>query len=159
MYRISVARERGAFILSYTLNSAYKTLGSMVEKMDAQLALARKIRTVDADDVAERVINSHFLPDMIGNLRAFSRQKVRCVKCGAKFRRPLLSDTCPRCHGRAILTVTGGSVKKYLDRPPRVAAEYEVSEFFTLSPSLHRFGHFSASPFRIYINTVSMSSQ
>jgi DNA polymerase II large subunit len=111
------------------LNSAYKTLGSMVEKMDAQLALARKIRAVDADDVAERVINSHFLPDMIGNLRAFSRQKVRCVKCGAKFRRPLLSDTCPRCHGRVILTVTEGSVKKYLDTSVRVAAEYEVSEY------------------------------
>jgi len=111
------------------LNSAYKTLGSMVEKMDAQLALARKIRAVDADDVAERVINSHFLPDMIGNLRAFSRQKVRCVKCGAKFRRPLLSDTCPKCHGRVILTVTEGSVKKYLDTSMRVATEYEVSEY------------------------------
>jgi len=111
------------------LNSAYKTLGSMVEKMDAQLALARKTRAVDADDVAERVINSHFLPDMIGNLRAFSRQKVRCVKCGAKFRRPLLSDTCPRCHGRVILTVTEGSVKKYLDTSTRVATEYDVSEY------------------------------
>jgi DNA polymerase II large subunit len=102
------------------LNSAYKTLGSMVEKMDAQLALARKINAVDEDDVAERVINSHFLPDMIGNLRAFSRQKVRCVKCGAKFRRPLLSDTCPKCHGRIILT---------LDTSMRVAEEYAVSEY------------------------------
>ncbi|MCK4810822.1 MAG: DNA polymerase II large subunit, partial [Methanosarcinales archaeon] len=111
------------------LNSAYKTLGSMVEKMDAQLALARKIKAVDEDDVAERVINSHFLPDMIGNLRAFSRQKVRCVKCGAKFRRPLLSDTCPKCHGRIILTVTEGSVKKYLDTSMRVAEEYAVSEY------------------------------
>lgn len=111
------------------LNSAYKTLGSMVEKMDAQLALARKINAVNEDDVAERVINSHFLPDMIGNLRAFSRQKVRCVKCGAKFRRPLLSDTCPKCHGRIILTVTEGSVKKYLDTSTRVAEEYAVSEY------------------------------
>ncbi|MEA1908541.1 MAG: DNA polymerase II large subunit [Euryarchaeota archaeon] len=111
------------------LNSAYKTLGSMVEKMDAQLALARKINAVNENDVAERVINSHFLPDMIGNLRAFSRQKVRCVKCGAKFRRPLLSDTCPKCHGRIILTVTEGSVKKYLDTSMRVAEEYAVSEY------------------------------
>jgi len=111
------------------VNSAYKTLGSMVEKMDAQLALARKIKAVDADNVAERVINSHFLPDMIGNLRAFSRQRVRCVKCGAKFRRPLLSDVCPVCRGKVILTVTEGSVKKYLDTSARVAAEYEVSEY------------------------------
>ncbi len=110
-------------------NSAYKTLGSMVEKLNVQLALARRIKAVDADDVAERVINSHFLPDMIGNLRAFSRQKVRCVKCGAKFRRPLLSDTCPRCHGRIILTVKEGSVKKYLDVSMRVADEYDISEY------------------------------
>ena len=111
------------------VNSAYKTLGSMVEKMEAQLALARKINAVDEDNVAERVINSHFLPDMIGNLRAFSRQQVRCVKCGAKFRRPLLSDVCPKCRGKIILTVTEGSVKKYLDTSTRVAAEYEVSEY------------------------------
>lgn len=63
-------------------NSAYKTLETMIDKMDAQLALARSIRAVDERDVATRVINSHFLPDLIGNLRAFSRQKVRCVMRG-----------------------------------------------------------------------------
>ena len=66
-------------------NSAYKTLETMIDKMDAQLELARLIRAVDEKDVAERVINSHFLPDLIGNLHAFSKQKVRCVKCGAKL--------------------------------------------------------------------------
>ncbi|MES3160229.1 MAG: DNA polymerase II large subunit, partial [Halorubrum sp.] len=54
--------------------SAYKTLGDMMEKMNAQLELARKTRAVDETDVAERVIEYHFLPDIIGNLRAFSRQ-------------------------------------------------------------------------------------
>mgnify|MGYP002682156227 CR=1 FL=1 len=78
-------------------NSAYKTLETMIDKMDAQLELARLIRAVDEQDVAERVINSHFLPDLIGNLHAFSKQKVRCVKCGAKYRRPPLKETCPRC--------------------------------------------------------------
>lgn len=43
------------------LNSSYKTLGSMIEKMEAQLTLANKIRAVDAPDVAERVLKSHFL--------------------------------------------------------------------------------------------------
>ncbi|MFU8767500.1 MAG: DNA polymerase II large subunit, partial [Candidatus Methanoperedens sp.] len=75
-------------------NSAYKTLGTMIEKMEAQLGLARKIKAVDAEDVAERVINSHFLPDLIGNLRSFSRQKVRCTKCNAKYRRPPLRGNC-----------------------------------------------------------------
>ena len=62
--------------------SAYKTLGSMEDKMDAQLALSRKLRAVDETDVAERIIEYHFLPDLIGNLRAFSRQDVRCLDCG-----------------------------------------------------------------------------
>ncbi|HNT73016.1 MAG TPA: DNA polymerase II large subunit, partial [Methanothrix sp.] len=110
-------------------NSAYKTLETMIDKMDAQLALARSIRAVDERDVATRVINSHFLPDLIGNLRAFSRQKVRCVKCGAKFRRPLLSDVCPKCGGRVILTVHEGSVRKYLEVSMKVAEEFGVDEY------------------------------
>lgn len=110
-------------------NSAYKTLETMIDKMDAQLELARMIRAVDERDVAERVINSHFLPDLIGNLHAFSKQKVRCVKCGAKFRRPPLREVCPKCGGRIILTVHEGSVKKYLEVSIKVAEEYGVSSY------------------------------
>jgi len=110
-------------------NSAYKTLETMIDKMDAQLALAVSIRAVDERDVATRVINSHFLPDLIGNLRAFSRQKVRCVKCGAKFRRPPLSVVCPKCGGRVILTVHEGSVRKYLEVSMKVAEEFGVDDY------------------------------
>jgi len=110
-------------------NSAYKTLETMVDKMDAQLELGRMIRAVDEQDVAERVINSHFLPDLIGNLHAFSKQKVRCVKCGAKFRRPPLKETCPKCGGKIILTVHEGSVRKYLEVSIKVAEEYGVSSY------------------------------
>ncbi|HUL62046.1 MAG TPA: DNA polymerase II large subunit, partial [Methanocella sp.] len=39
-------------------NSAYKTLGTMEDKLKAQLQLARRLRAVDERDVAERVINS-----------------------------------------------------------------------------------------------------
>jgi len=110
-------------------NSSYKTLETMIDKMDAQLELARVLRSVDATDVAERVINSHFLPDLIGNLRAFSRQSVRCVKCGAKFRRPPLKEDCPKCGGKLILTVHEGSVRKYLEVSIKVAQDYGVSSY------------------------------
>ena len=33
------------------------------------------------EGVVEGVLMSHFLPDMMGNIRAFSRQKVRCTRC------------------------------------------------------------------------------
>ncbi|OYR39865.1 DNA polymerase II large subunit [Halorubrum sp. Eb13] len=104
--------------------SAYKTLGDMMEKMDAQLALARKIRAVDETDVAERVIEYHFLPDIIGNLRAFSRQETRCLDCGEKYRRMPLSGDCRECGGRVNLTVHQGSVNKYVDTAIEVADRF-----------------------------------
>ena len=109
--------------------SAYKTLGDMMEKMNAQLELARKLRAVDETDVAERVIEYHFLPDIIGNLRAFSRQETRCLDCGEKFRRVPLTGDCRECGGRVNLTVHEGSVKKYIDTAIRVAEEYGCREY------------------------------
>ncbi|MFC7200997.1 DNA polymerase II large subunit [Halospeciosus flavus] len=104
--------------------SAYKTLGSMQEKMDAQLALSRKLRAVDETDVAERIIEYHFLPDLIGNLRAFSRQETRCLDCGTKYRRVPLTGDCRECGGRVNLTVHEGSVNKYMDTALEVAREF-----------------------------------
>ncbi|MFW6458861.1 MAG: DNA polymerase II large subunit, partial [Halodesulfurarchaeum sp.] len=109
--------------------SAYKTLGSMMDKMDAQLELARKLRAVDETDVAERVIEYHFLPDLIGNLRAFSRQETRCLSCGKKFRRVPLTGECPECGGDVNLTVHQGSVTKYMDTALEVAEEYGAREY------------------------------
>jgi len=109
--------------------SAYKTLGSMTEKMDAQLNLARKLRAVDESDVAERIIEYHFLPDLIGNLRAFSRQEVRCLDCGEKYRRMPLTGDCRECGGDVNLTVHQGSVNKYMETAITVAEEFDCREY------------------------------
>ena len=109
--------------------SAYKTLGSMMDKMEAQLELARKLRAVDEADVAERVIEYHFLPDLIGNLRAFTRQETRCLSCGQKYRRVPLTGECRECGGDMTLTVHEGSVTKYLDTAIEVAEEYGSREY------------------------------
>ena len=95
--------------------SAYTTLETMMDKMDAQLMLGKKIRAVDEQDVARRVLNKHFLPDMIGNLRSFSTQTVRCTKCGEKYRRMPLAGKCTKCGNALTLTVHEASVKKYLE--------------------------------------------
>jgi len=109
--------------------SAYKTLGDMMEKMDAQLELARKLRAVDETDVAERVIEYHFLPDIIGNLRAFSRQETRCLDCGEKYRRMPLTGECRECGGRVNLTVHQGSVSKYVDTAIEVAERFDCRPY------------------------------
>ncbi|MDS0220233.1 DNA polymerase II large subunit [Haloarcula sp. S1AR25-5A] len=109
--------------------SAYKTLGSMEDKMDAQLEISRKLRAVVESDVAERIIEYHFLPDLIGNLRAFSRQETRCLDCGESFRRAPLTGDCRECGGRVNLTVHEGSVNKYIDTAIRVADEFGARDY------------------------------
>ncbi len=111
------------------LSSAYKTLGSMFEKLESQLDLARKIRAVDADDMARRIIEHHFIPDIMGNLKTFGTQGFRCTKCGAKYRRIPLDSVCPKCGGNVILTVSAGSVKKYLDKAMMLVETYQVPDY------------------------------
>ncbi len=111
------------------VNSLYKELGTMVEKMEAQLRLARIIRAVNASEVAETVIENHFLRDIKGNLRAFGSQKMRCSKCNAKYRRIPLGGMCKRCGSKIVPTVHAASIKKYLDVSLRIANEYHVSDY------------------------------
>jgi DNA polymerase II large subunit len=109
-------------------HSAYTTLESMRDKMDAQLALGKKIRAVDEKDVASRVINKHLMPDMIGNLRSFSAQTVRCTRCGEKYRRIPLSGRCT-CGNGLTLTVYEASVKKYLAVSKEMSEKYGVDNY------------------------------
>jgi len=108
--------------------SAYKTLETMIDKMNAQLELARKIRAVDARDVVARVINKHFLPDMIGNLKSFSSQSLRCTKCGAKYRRIPLTGRC-YCGNNLTLTVHEKSVKKYLEITKEISEKFDLDQY------------------------------
>ena len=131
------------------VNSAYKTLVSMTDKMGEQLALGSRLRSVSVDRVASQVIESHFLPDMRGNMMAFTRQKVRCVKCGHSYRRMPLAGKCiqraggisrgPRfsssddgaatCGGNVVLTVSEGAVRKYIEVTKEVMENYGVDDY------------------------------
>ncbi|ODS42626.1 MAG: hypothetical protein MSIBF_04810 [Candidatus Altiarchaeales archaeon IMC4] len=108
--------------------STYVKLKTMLEKVTSQLALAEKIRAIDEAKVAQIVINSHFLRDTYGNLRAFSRQKFRCVKCNASYRRVPLSGKC-KCGGRLLLTVSENTVKKYLEISLGLVEKYRLPDY------------------------------
>ncbi|MCD6558464.1 MAG: DNA polymerase II large subunit [Palaeococcus sp.] len=109
--------------------SMYKQLGDMEEKVRLQLEVARKIRAVDEHHVAETIINSHLIPDLRGNLRSFTRQEFRCVKCNTKYRRPPLSGKCPKCGGKIVLTVSKGAVEKYLSTAKMLVTEFNVLDY------------------------------
>ncbi len=122
-------------ISSGPLESMYTQMKTMTDKLEAELVLAEKIRAVDADDVAERVLTTHFLRDLMGNLSAFSKQKFRCTKCNTSYRRMPLAGKCTKfkgrgiCNGNIIPTVHEGSVKKYLEMSREICRKYNISEY------------------------------
>ncbi|RLE55513.1 MAG: DNA polymerase II large subunit [Candidatus Methanomethylicota archaeon] len=110
--------------------TAYKKLKTMHEKVEAQMKIAEKIRAVDRKDVAERILTHHFLPDLIGNLRAFTTQSLRCVKCSTKYERPPLSGKCRKCGGKLVLTVHRKSIEKYLNSAITLIRKYNLGEYY-----------------------------
>jgi DNA polymerase II large subunit len=96
-------------------SSVYKRLKTMLEKVEAQLRLAERLAAVDEKKVAERVMASHILPDIMGNMRAFFSQSFRCKKCGARMRRPPLSGKCYICGGEVVQTLYRGAIEKYVE--------------------------------------------
>jgi len=111
------------------LNSAYKTLPTMHDKVAEQMDLCSKIRAVDSSDVARLIIERHFIRDIRGNLRKFSQQVFRCVGCNDKFRRPPLSGKCTSCGGKIIFTISEGSIIKYMEAALNLARNYHVSPY------------------------------
>ncbi|MEM2673429.1 MAG: DNA polymerase II large subunit [Candidatus Bathyarchaeia archaeon] len=111
--------------------SAYKTLKRMTDKLNAQLGLAEKIKAVDAHVVAEIVLNTHFIRDISGNLRAFATQRFRCKRCNRRFRRVPLKGACPECGGELTLTVHRGTIEKYLEDAWRLVKKYGMSEYYS----------------------------
>ena len=103
----------------------------MSEKLEAQLAVAKLIRAANLEDVAERVINKHFFPDMIGCLRAFGTQTFRCVRCNTKYRRLPLTGKCTACEdgGKLLLTVHKKTVTKYFETANGLIKTYNLSEY------------------------------
>ena len=111
------------------LNSAYKTLPTMYDKVEEQMDLCSKIRAVDTSDVARLVIERHFIRDIRGNLRKFSQQVFRCVSCNDKYRRPPLAGKCTKCGGRIIFTISEGSIIKYMASALNLARTHKVSPY------------------------------
>lgn len=113
--------------------SMYKKLKKMTDKLNSQLELADKIEAVDAKRVALKVLTTHFLRDISGNLRAFSTQGFRCKLCNKRFRRMPLKGKCLECGGPLSLTVYRGGIEKYIAAARRLVEKYELPKYY-----LHR---------------------
>jgi len=116
-------------ILVSPKRSLYALLNNMQSKIDAEFKLMNMLRMVDTRDAAKRLILSHFIPDLIGNLHTFSRQGFRCVVCNAKYRRIPLLGVCTKCQGKLLLTVSKGGIEKYLEIAITLGDTYSLEPY------------------------------
>ncbi len=128
------------------INSSYKSIPSMQEKVDKQMELVKKIRAVDEADIARLIIERHFIRDIKGNFNKFTQQQFRCVDCNEIYRRPPLSGKCIRikndesvCGGRIIFTIAEGSIMKYLETATNLTKNYAVPAYTKQSLDLARW--------------------
>ncbi len=112
-------------------DSSYKEFKSMIDKLHMQLELGEKIDAVDPRRVALKVLNTHLMRDIAGNLRAFSTQGFRCKSCNKKFRRLPLQGKCPSCSGKLTLTVYRGGIEKYLVAAQELVDKYGLPKYYT----------------------------
>jgi DNA polymerase II large subunit len=120
------------FTESLTTNvqhSAYSRLNTMDEKLQMQISTARLINAVDENEVVSMVLTTHILPDIMGNMRAYSSQTFRCSKCAEKYRRIPLRGNCLRCENELLQTVTRGSVEKYLNIAHYMCREFKINDY------------------------------
>ncbi len=106
--------------------SAYVELGSIPEKVAMEFALEERLKNVDVRDIARRLILSHFIPDIYGNLRSYSRQTFRCVNCHGIYRRVPLVGKCTKCNGNLTLTIHKGGIEKYLKISRELTEKYDL---------------------------------
>lgn len=129
-YHLPITHIGGSIDIG-NIRTAYVELQSIPEKIEVQFRLQDKLRSVDSADAAERLILSHFIPDLYGNLRSFSRQTFRCVSCNTIFRRPPLSGKCTRCGGNLILTINKGGIEKYLLISRDIVNRYKLPNYLS----------------------------
>jgi len=109
------------------VRSAYREGRSMAEMVERSTLLASEIRAVDVAEAVTLVLNAHFLPDVMGNLKSYATQRFRCKECGLSYRRPPLAGRCEAerpgggpCDGELLATVYEASVRKYLPLSQRL---------------------------------------
>ena len=118
-----------AAIANSPRRSSYTQFKTMQDKVDAEFRLMDMIYAIDRRDAARRLILSHFIPDLIGNLHSFSKQSFRCSSCNAKYRRVPLTGKCAKDGGKLLLTISKGGIEKYLNMAIGLAERYGLDPY------------------------------
>ncbi|MFT4310692.1 MAG: hypothetical protein ACMXYC_03595 [Candidatus Woesearchaeota archaeon] len=99
----------------------YKTIPTMQEKVEAQLALAHQIDAVDEKKLAQAIVEKHWLKDIQKNFETYFTQHYRSTQY--TYRRPLLGMRDVK--GQHLQpTVTKAAIIKYLKPAQEIAKRY-----------------------------------
>ncbi|MCZ6613204.1 MAG: DNA polymerase II large subunit, partial [Thaumarchaeota archaeon] len=116
-------------ILYNKSRSTYSVLESLKLKLEKQIEIAEKINGVDPNEVVASVLRTHLVPDIVGNLRAYTSQSFKCKKCQTSYRRYPLKGTCLSCDGKLQPTISQRSVEKYLELGTGLCSKYQVGDY------------------------------
>ncbi|RLG69439.1 DNA polymerase II large subunit [archaeon] len=111
------------------LRSSYREF-SIQKKLELQLSIMKTLNNFPIDKIVERILDSHILRDIAGNLRAFYSNSVRCKYCGLNLSRPTLSGRCPNCGGELVRRVYSKSVIKYLKIAEFLVNNFNLSNYY-----------------------------
>jgi len=109
-------------------NNSYSSKTTLIEKLENQIQLAKRIAAVDSNDVVAAVLQTHLIPDIVGNMNAYTSQTFRCSSCGSQYRRLPIRGDCLQCGEKLQATVTKGSVEKYLKLATKLCNEFNVDQ-------------------------------
>ena len=118
-----------SLLVSGAKRSSYSSVSSIFGKIEKQLELAGLIAAVDQAEVASSILRTHLIPDIVGNLRAYTSQGFRCKRCNRKYRRLPIKGLCVRCGGELLPTVSQASVRKYLKMAEYLKERFGFDEY------------------------------
>jgi len=118
-----------SLLVTTVKESAYKKHSSMLGKIIGQIEIAERLAGVDVTLMVEKIMESHLLPDIVGNARAFFTQEFRCKRCGSKYRRLPIKGRCSNCGAELTQTVFRGAVEKYVELTQELLGKYVKNEY------------------------------
>jgi DNA polymerase II large subunit len=99
----------------------------MVDKINNQINLMKKIKAVKLKDILSKIINNHLLKHMEKNFYNFFKQQFRCKSCNKKYRRVTLSGKCYECGGELTQTVNIKSATSYIGIIDKIISENKIN--------------------------------
>ncbi len=117
--------------------TAYVKARNMADKLAKQIKLMKKIVAIDYADAVGKVLESHVLRDIFGNLRSFGTQSFKCTRCRRTFRRIPVNGKCPYCGNTLQPSVYINMVLKFFSIAREIVSDLDEEDF--RSQQFHRF--------------------